>query len=405
MRAFAVAVFLLSSGAFFKTFFGGSEGGEPGILVVGLWTVAYAIGATSLLDGWFRRRLRVLLPLPLVLFVLLAALSYTWSYAPAVTLRRSFALTGTVVVGLALAQRLRPVELLDALRLALVIIAVTSLLLYLSGSPAAIDPLHGTLQGTMPSKNTLGRAMGLGILSAATLAILDVARRRRALVSAAVMAVPLGMAGSTGGLLLTLGIVSVIAGTMVWRSFRGRTTLVCVGALLLGFLMVTLPGMTSDEVAGVVGRDPTLTGRTDLWRHAIDAIGDEPLLGHGFGAFWHDDGPITAARISAREQWSVPHAHNGLLDLALDVGVVGAGLAAAALVVVLGRGVADGLGGHRAHAVLRLSMGGIIIASNIAESSLFDENALFTLILVVALCSPSPERVAVGLADRRPAVP
>lgn len=406
MIAFGVAVALLSSGAFLGTFLGAGEGpSEPGQIVLALWSLAYVVAAGSLLDGLLRHRRAVHLSAPLVAFGVLAVLSTGWSYAPEVTLRRALALVGTVVVGLALAQKLRPVDLLAVVEKAVLIIAVASVAFFVTGDPRAVDPVHDTLQGVMPSKNTLGRAMGLGILAAAALAALEPHRRRRRLGSAASMAIPLAMAGSAGGLLLAIGIALVAVISMVWASARARAALASLGALLLGVLMVVLPGMTVEDVAGAVGRDPTLTGRTDLWRHAIDALGDAPLLGHGFGAFWHEDGPVTAERIAAREQWSVPHAHNGLLDVSLDLGVVGAALAAAVLIALAARGLGDAVAGRRARAVARLSFGAIILVSNVAESSLLRENALFTVILVAALCLPAPPARRVRLDGPRSAVP
>lgn len=400
MGWFATGTLLLSSGAFFNLFMGDSSGAEPGAIVVGLWLVAYVIAGCSLVDGLVRLRLPVRSSLPLALFVALAAASYTWSYGSAVTLRRSFALAGTVLVGVAIAQRLPAADLLNALRRAILIIAIASLVLYLVGDQRAIDPVHGTLQGVMPTKNTLARAMGIGILASAALAALDRDRRRH-LALGAVMAVPLALAGSAGGVLLTLGILVLLALALVLRTARGRNALVATGALLLGTLMVTVPGMTTDDVAGIVGRDPTLTGRTDLWGQAVAAIGDEPWLGHGFGAFWHEDGAIAAARIAAREQWSVPHAHNGLLDVSLDLGIVGGVLALVVVAQLLARGGVDARAGRRATAIARLSLGAFIVVSNVAESSLLRENALFTVILAAALCLP--ERRAAG--DRPAPVP
>jgi O-antigen ligase len=32
--------------------------------------------------------------------------------------------------------------------------------------------------------------------------------------------------------------------------------------------------------------DATFTGRTDLWQLGLQAVGQRPITGYGFGAFW-----------------------------------------------------------------------------------------------------------------------
>src|SRR6516164_5307112 len=69
-------------------------------------------------------------------------------------------------------------------------------------------------------------------------------------------------------------------------------------------------------------KDPTLTGRTEFWPYIIDDIYQRPLLGWGFTAFWMLPNPA-AEEIFAMIRYPINEAHNGLLQLLLDVGVVG----------------------------------------------------------------------------------
>jgi exopolysaccharide production protein ExoQ len=76
---------------------------------------------------------------------------------------------------------------------------------------------------------------------------------------------------------------------------------------------------------GLLDKDPTLTGRTDFWPYIIDDIYERPLLGWGFSAFFTGSNPA-AETIFSEVNWSFTEAHNGLLQLLLDVGVVGTAL-------------------------------------------------------------------------------
>ena len=82
-------------------------------------------------------KIPLVLPPELVVFIGLALTSTLWSVAPELTLRRAFGLIGTVIVGLALAQRMTATDLLEAVRRTVVIVALASLVLYVGGSAAA----------------------------------------------------------------------------------------------------------------------------------------------------------------------------------------------------------------------------------------------------------------------------
>jgi O-antigen ligase len=73
-----------------------------------------------------------------------------------------------------------------------------------------------------------------------------------------------------------------------------------------------------------LGKDPTISGRTQIWGAVLDSIWDRPWFGFGRSAFWQP-GSVYALRAGERvgHLYVPPHGHNGLLDLLLDVGFVG----------------------------------------------------------------------------------
>jgi O-antigen ligase len=86
--------------------------------------------------------------------------------------------------------------------------------------------------------------------------------------------------------------------------------------------VVVLVMLYPDAVLEMIGKDPTLTGRTELWTWVLNAIAQRPLFGWGYLAFWSPDNPA-AAEIIRAVQWVVPEAHSGLLEMALELGFVG----------------------------------------------------------------------------------
>lgn len=388
MAAFAVLLLVFASGAFFSLLPTSPQGSQP--LALASWLLVYVVAAVLLVDRRLRLRVPIPAPVPLLLFVAVATASTLWSVSPDVTARRSIGLAGTVVVGLMLAQRLRPLDLLEALRRAMLVVAVASLVLYVVGHPSALDDVHGTLQGITAHKNTLGRFMALGLIATAALMIADRPRRTRRAASAVPMLLALGLSGSTGGILVAvLGLVA--AATVAVRTTSvGVPVLTGLGASTAGFLLLVLPHLSLEAITGAVGRDATLTGRDQIWSQSLAHVPDALLFGHGYGAFWA--GSETAERIRARLQFGVVNGHNGLLDAALDLGLVGAFLGLLLVLALLVKGVQDAVAGQRDAAALRLSVAVVVVLSNLAESGLLEQNTLLAVLHVAALAVPRAVR-------------
>ncbi len=72
----------------------------------------------------------------------------------------------------------------------------------------------------------------------------------------------------------------------------------------------------------MVGRDATLTGRTAIWQQVWVSILKHPLLGYGFSAFWQGmKGESYNVILALR--FVLFHAHNGFLEIWLELGAVG----------------------------------------------------------------------------------
>ena len=93
----------------------------------------------------------------------------------------------------------------------------------------------------------------------------------------------------------------------------------------VGFLIVVVGAVTSlATITSAYGKELTFSGRTFIWAASIDAIERRPLLGHGLGAlFWQDPVSSETAEIWRQVGFPNTHAHNGPLDLALQLGLLG----------------------------------------------------------------------------------
>jgi O-antigen ligase len=120
--------------------------------------------------------------------------------------------------------------------------------------------------------------------------------------------------------LATLGLgTGIFLGLRLFHSWKLGVPQVGVLALVI-FLMVfgvSTPFLGGSNVAGFtpwLDRDSTLTGRTEVWADVLPDWEQQPFLGYGFGSFWTD---------ARRARYEIPTAHNGYLDILLDLGAVG----------------------------------------------------------------------------------
>src|SRR5690606_12866800 len=72
-----------------------------------------------------------------------------------------------------------------------------------------------------------------------------------------------------------------------------------------------------------LGRDTSMTGRTDIWLFAFDFWREKPLLGWGYGGIFSSD-PNAPGSIVRSNQWYIaPHFHNNYLQVLAELGAVG----------------------------------------------------------------------------------
>ena len=76
------------------------------------------------------------------------------------------------------------------------------------------------------------------------------------------------------------------------------------------------------EISYFLGKDPTLTGRTQIWKSVGAEIMKHPILGYGYCAFWRGY-QGESANSALTNGWAVTSAHNGFLQTWLTLGAVG----------------------------------------------------------------------------------
>ncbi len=269
--------------------------------------------------------------------VAVAVASTMWSIEPDITFRRTVALAFTTLFGLYLASRFSWRDLILLLAVVFGVLALASQFWIVAIPSRGIMSVEfpGAWQGVFPQKNELGSMMSRGALVFGALLALYPDLRRRAWVwgGLTLCVFLVLMSTSKTSLLALLSIPTVMISVALLRrdalSALAYVALVGLGATILGGLMIWNLGMFFE----LLGKDPTLTGRTDIWEALLRSISDKPWLGYGYDVFWRGEyGPAYWVRVAT--EWKVPSAHNGWLETALSIGVIG--LAVAVVYVAAG---------------------------------------------------------------------
>jgi exopolysaccharide production protein ExoQ len=329
-------------------------------------------------------------PLTLLL-IAFAIVSKTWSHAPDITLRRGIALAGTTMCGVWLAGRFRGRELMEMLGWAMGIAAVLSLLFALLIPELGIHQdgdFAGAWRGIYLQKNGLGKMMVLGTLTFILLALREEGRARRKWQALALLCAALVVLSTSTTSILILGALVLLVPMYRALASRSRWLVPVALAIALPVVGLALAVITDVEAAlGWFGKDATLTGRTELWEYATATIGDRLWYGYGYGAFWQVS--TRAQGIYAAIGWDAWHAHNGLLELGLNLGVIGIVLFLAGYVTGLFRGTGALLAGAREEGIWILGFLTFVLLGNLTESAILEQNA-YWILYVATTCIAAP---------------
>lgn len=400
-RAFVVVSLLLLSGAFIPLlrlqsgFVPDPVQGDP--LMQTILLAVY--GATPLLLLRNRRAAMAVARRDKILWVLigLAVLSALWSRAPAVTLRRSVALVGTTLLGIYFAGRYEMEEQLRLLAWAVGIAVVASLLFGFMLPAYGLQPeTRGVFwRGIYNHKNTLGRLVTLGAV--VFVLRLKEARGQRAGAFAmlALSVVLLLLSGSKTALVIALGLAALLPLYSAARWHYSLYIPLFIVAVLVSTAAATWLLGNYETVLTALGRDVTLTGRTELWSVVLEMIRRRPWLGYGFSGFWLGwEGE--SYWVWQAVGWDVPHAHNGFLDLMLDLGVVGLVLFGAVYVrsfVVAARAIRAEKSAAWLWPLCYLTF---MLLYNFTESAILRHNSLYWALYVASSLSASCRGTAVA---------
>jgi exopolysaccharide production protein ExoQ len=272
---------------------------------------------------------------PVLLYFVYCMISTTWSAFPGPAFKRWTKDVGDLVMILVILTDARPIAALRRLypRVGFILFPYSIVLIRYTDLGRGFTP-DGIPEntGVTTNKNSLGLIVYLVSLGAlwnvrALLMDKEAPNRTRRLVAQGTLLafgiLLLQMAHSATSIAcFVLGSGLIIATNLrAIRGRPGRMHALCLVIVLAGGLMMLFGGQSI--VTDALGRKSNLSGRTDIWKASL-AAAENPIIGSGFESFWNTNVEKVAAGL--RGYWEIHNlvsAHNGYIEVYLDLGCVG----------------------------------------------------------------------------------
>jgi len=191
------------------------------------------------------------------------------------------------------------------------------------------DPTGKTLNlegwhGWFPHKNTMGPYLVFALLTILTFDRSKLAK----LASLAAIGVLLAFSDSVTGLSAAILGLAVWIWVQLYRNLDLRNSSIFLLSSLMVLAFALVGAATSlTAITDASGKDLTFTGRTFIWRASFNAWMERPITGYGLGGILGSE-PITPTTSGVWRAigFRVPHSHNGVLDVGIQLGLVGVAL-------------------------------------------------------------------------------
>ncbi|MEO3388972.1 O-antigen ligase family protein [Mesorhizobium sp. CAU 1741] len=352
-----------------------------------------SFGAVLIISA-LRSKSRMLLRYwPLLLLPTYCIVSTLWSDYPAQTLRHSVQLALTLIIAMAVAIKLRSETIMRGLYCALAFAVVISTLVELTSGRAT------SWQGIYESKNVFASIVAIFLLMGISLLYF---RENRLAISTLftlqiIFCLYALIRSASAGMIIS--IIPVVALFFVFRFNKylgdAQRAFLMIFIFLASITTAIFASLYVEEIlAGVLeyfGKDPTLTGRTDLWNFAIQLIAERPVFGLGYKAFW------VVGNLDAEALWAAFYLpsgsgfnfHNTYLSNTVEIGLVGITLQVFIFYIGLIRGIRLSLVEPTHDNIFWCAFMALTIIRSFGEVSTFFEFSLDSLVYYIAFITVS----------------
>ncbi len=379
---------------------GGDQYLEGSPLDRAVLSTVLALGVIILLGRVQRVRVFLQSNFPILLYFFYCGISFIWSDFPDVSFKRWFRAVGDVVMVLIVLTDPDWIAAVRRLFIRIGFVAAPLSILFIRYFPQLGRGFsrggNPTWTGVATDKNALGM-LSLLIGLASIFRFLQLRGKKKGTVSK--------------GQFIALGSLIVMTVYLLWEAnsatafacfFLAGTPMVLtylfpwarkplfVNLMIVGALGVSASALFLNVGSGMVenlGRNSTLTGRTDIWRSVLPMV-QNPLIGTGYESFWLGPRLVAVERLIDQ---TINQAHNGYIEVYLNLGWVGIALLAAVLISAYRR-VISGLRESTPLASLWLAYFIVVAAYNFTEAGFKMMHPVWITFLLLAMSIPDGVR-------------
>jgi O-antigen ligase len=307
-----------------------------------------------------RRQVRAVLRAnwPIVLYFSFCLVSLLWSDFPEWGFKRWGRALGELVMVLIVVTDTQPRAAIRRLLSRVGFILLPASFLLIVGEPGYDAPAMQINTGVTDNKNSLGELVYLLALGALwqVLSLLrddkQPHRARRLLAQCTLLSIGIWLLyaahSATSGACFALGAgLMLVTALPVMRRRSAAVHALVLAILLGGALTVDLGGQA--EILKAMGRRSDFTGRREIWEVLIP-MAPNPIVGSGYENFWLGWRKEDVRRLL---HFRINEAHNGYIEVYLNLGLLGLGLIA----LILGQGYRRAVGVFRRDPIL----GGLVL--------------------------------------------
>ncbi len=183
--------------------------------------------------------------------------------------------------------------------------------------------------------------------------------------------------------LACLVVAVLVMGVARMPLLSGRPRRLVLSVVAGGIAFATLEATIGmkDRILELLGRDVSLTNRTELWDVVLGQVTD-PVLGAGFMSFW--TGERMQAIWDGMGTAGINQAHSGYIEQYVNLGYVGLGLILLLLISTLFK-IWKQSPSQSQTAILRLCIVVVAVLYNYTEASFYGINNMWLLLLASSL--------------------
>lgn len=324
-------------------------------------------------------------------------LSVLWSDLPAVSFKRWIRTTGDLIMVLLVLTEINPAEAIKAIirRSAYVLIPFSIVLIkYFRDIGVTYSEDGSTTMwiGVTTHKNVLGYVILVCALYFAN-NLLVTWKSKKGVIDFLFLMMMLWLivgtseskGSSTSLTALSLGLIVLLSahwGASNLMKLRKVMLSIVLALCCLTAISQVLGESFLEVVTSSMGRDVTLTGRTEIWSVALDVGPGNPIFGRGYGSFWIGE--------TANQVWNnltyhthFLQSHNGYIDIYLELGALGL-ILLAGLIGSAWKNMGETLRSNIEYGMYRMAFLLVILLHNFTESSYGRPNHLLWFMFLLS---------------------